>query len=105
MITHVAAFRWKDTVTEAQVAELTDAFRGLRERVPALVSYRFGADLGLHQANADYAVVAVLRDEEGVSAYLSDPAHVEIVKRYTKPMTATRTAVQFFSPPDTEVTD
>ncbi|WP_390623973.1 Dabb family protein [Fodinicola feengrottensis] len=48
----------------------------------------------MRDGNADFAVVAVLADEEGVRAYLDHPEHVRVVETRVKPIVATRSAVQ-----------
>lgn len=95
MIVHTVTFRWHQGVTAAQVDEFTAALSALPSQIPVLASYRFGPDLGLREANADYAVVAVVRNEDDVSTYLDHPAHVAVIRQYTQTMAASRSAVQF----------
>lgn len=104
MIMHAVSFRWREDVTSEQIDAFTTALSALPEQIPALVSYRFGPDLGLREGNADYAVVAVVRSPEDVTAYLGHPAHLNVVGHYTRVMAASRSAVQF-APPQTKGAD
>ncbi len=96
MIMHAVTFRWHDDVTEAQVKALTDALSALPDKIPVLLSYRFGRDLGQREGNGDYA--AALPDAESIPAYLDHPAHIDVVQRYTSKMIADRISVQFTLP-------
>jgi hypothetical protein len=98
MIMHAVSFRWHEHVSADQIEAFTTALAALPDRIPALVSYRFGPDLGLREGNADFAVVAEVRGQEGLSAYLDHPAHLAVVEQFTGVMAASRSAVQFALP-------
>jgi len=100
MILHSVSFRWRDGVTAEQIQGLTAALAQLPARIPVLLKYYFGPDLGLREGNADYAVIALLKNPEDVDAYVDHPAHVELSRRYTQVMAASRSAVQFALPDD-----
>ncbi|WP_235623968.1 Dabb family protein [Mycolicibacterium goodii] len=89
------SFRWHAGITAEQIAALTVALTALPSQIPVLLSYRFGPDLGLREGNADYAVVALLRNPRDVDTYLDHPAHIEVMRQYTRVMAAERSAVQF----------
>ncbi|WP_329091559.1 MULTISPECIES: Dabb family protein [unclassified Streptosporangium] len=95
MITHLAVFRWKNDVDPAQIAGLREALAELPDLIPALVTYRFGEDLGLREGNGDFGVMAVVADEADVSGYLDHPAHLRVVEKFTRVMAAQRITVQF----------
>ena len=98
MIMHTVSFRWHEHVSADQVEEFTAALAALPAQIPALVTYRFGPDLGLREGNADYAAVAVVHGEEELRGYLDHPAHLAVVEKYTRVMAASRYAVQFAIP-------
>ncbi|WP_460348441.1 Dabb family protein [Actinoallomurus acanthiterrae] len=91
----MAVFRWADDADPAQVAGLREALAELPTLIPALVTYRFGEDLGLRKGNGDFGVMAAVANEADVSAYLDHPAHLAVVEKYTSVMAADRTTVQF----------
>src|SRR3546814_613205 len=94
MILHLAAFRWKDDVTPADVAALTEALRAMAAAIPELRSYECGESLRLRPGGADYGVAAIVDDEAGLSAYLDSAAHVEVYDKHLGRMIAERSAVQ-----------
>ncbi|NYF09850.1 hypothetical protein HDC94_001006 [Leifsonia sp. AK011] len=94
MILHLATFRWKDDVTAADVADLTEALRDMAVGIPELSSYVCGESLGLRPGGADFGVAAIVADEPALSAYLDSPAHAAVYERLLGRMIAERAAVQ-----------
>lgn len=93
-ILHVAIFRWNDGVTDQQIDAFTDALIALRAKMPMLLSYRFGRDLGLRDGNFAYGVVAELESADMVDEYLDHALHQEFVRDFVVDMVAERRAVQ-----------
>jgi hypothetical protein len=50
--------------------------------------------MGLRPGTGDYAVVALVDDAEGLTAYLEHPAHVKAVTERLTPLVLSRQAVQ-----------
>ena len=94
MILHVVTFTFRDDVTDQQLDAVDEALGRLPSRIDALRSYSHGRDLGLRQGTVDYAVVALVDDEEGLITYLDHPEHVEAVRSAVTPLVLTRQAVQ-----------
>lgn len=93
-ILHIAMFRWRTGVGEAQVAAFEQALELLPEQVECLRSYRFGRDLGIREGNFDYGVVAELDSADEVDGYLDHPAHIRLIDEHVSRMLAERRAVQ-----------
>lgn len=94
MILHIAAFRWKDDVTEADVTALTDALTQMATQIPEIRSYSAGPNLHLRPAGADYGVAAILDDAAGLDAYLDHPLHLAVYEEHLGKMIGERAAVQ-----------
>ena len=94
MILHVATFRWKDEVTEADVTALTGALLDMAAGIPEIRSYAAGTNLHLRPAGSDYGVAAIVADAAGLDAYLDHPAHKAVYEKYIGWMLAERSAVQ-----------
>ncbi|WP_400994748.1 Dabb family protein [Agromyces sp. GXQ0307] len=94
MILHIATFRWKDDVTEADVADLTEALLDMASRIGEIRSYTAGPNLHLRPGGADYGVAALVDDAAGLDAYLDHPEHKAVYDRLLGRMIAERTAVQ-----------
>ena len=95
MIRHVVMFRWKPGVEEAHVAALTAAFQRLPGLIPQIVSYAYGADLGVAANNFDYAVTAEFASVDDFAAYRDHPEHQAVVQTFIAPHIEDRHAVQF----------
>jgi hypothetical protein len=93
-VRHVVLFRWKDDVTEKDLAELRRRLAALPEAIPELRAYSFGADLGINPGTADFAIVADTDDEQGHAAYRDHPQHREVVS-FISTLVAERQAVQY----------
>ncbi|QJU54122.1 Dabb family protein [Herbiconiux sp. KACC 21604] len=94
MILHIAAFRWKDDVTEADVSALTDALLEMAKGIPEIKSYTAGPNLHLRPAGSDYGVAAILDDAAGLDSYLDHPDHLAVYEKHLGRMIAERSAVQ-----------
>lgn len=94
MILHLATFRWKDHVTDADVERLTQALLAMAAEIPELISYVAGPNLHLRPGGMDYGVAAILARAEDLDAYLDHPAHQAVYAEHLGEMLAERTAVQ-----------
>ncbi len=94
MILHIAAFRWKDDVTEADVTALTEALLAMAAGIPEIKSYAAGPNLHLRPAGSDYGVAAIVDDQAGLDAYLDHPEHLAVYENHIGRMLAERAAVQ-----------
>jgi hypothetical protein len=95
MIRHVVMFRFEDSVTEAQIAELSSALDALPSSIPEIVAYRHGRDLGLAPTNFDYTVTADFADVGGYTTYRDHPEHRRFIAEHITGKVSERTAVQF----------
>lgn len=91
---HIALFRWKGDVTDAQVAEVERLLGVLPDAVPELRSYAFGRDAGISEGAFDFAVVADVDDEGGFVAYRDHPDH-QAALAVIRPLLADRAALQY----------
>ncbi|HUZ21852.1 MAG TPA: Dabb family protein [Acidimicrobiales bacterium] len=94
MILHMALFRWNEDVQPDDVAAVEAELAAFRPKVPQILDYHFGADLGLRDGNGDFAVLALVATPDDLHAYLDDPAHKELTARVLAPRIASRLALQ-----------
>ena len=97
MIRHVVTFRFEDSVTDAQIAALSDALDGLPSAIPEIVAYRHGRDLGIGATNFAYAVTADFADVDGYTTYRDHPEHQRVIAEHITGRVTERAAVQFES--------
>jgi hypothetical protein len=67
----------------------------LPSKIPCILSYRFGRDLGVIDGNADFAVVADFADQEGLATYANHPDHQAVIQNLVRPIMAQREAIQY----------
>lgn len=94
MILHIATFRFKDEVTEADITAVTEALMRMAGGIPEIRSYAVGPNLHLRPAGADFAVAAILDDAAGLEAYLDHPSHKAVYDEFLGWMIAERSAAQ-----------
>lgn len=95
MIRHCVTFRFADGTDPAAVEALQAALMALPETIADIRNYWCGADLGLRDTNADFAVVADFDDEAGFLNYSGHPAHLAVIRDHIEPIVSERQAVQF----------
>lgn len=101
MILHAALFTWKPEVGPEEVEAVTAALEEMASALPMLSGYRCGVNLRLRPSPADYAVVALVEDEDAVSAYLDSPEHAAVYEAHLAHMIESRQAVQLTVPDGT----
>lgn len=74
---HIVAFKYKTGTTEAQIKQVTDAFRELKNKIPGIVSFEHGVNNSTVGKNQGFTHVYVvtLRDVEARDAYIPHPEH------------------------------
>ena len=95
MIRHVVVMTWTAEATEEQKREAMSAVATLPPLMKGLLNYSFGADAGLADGNASFAIVADFEDVDSYLAYRTHPAHLEVINRAIAPISANRRAVQY----------
>lgn len=101
MILHAALFTWRPEVGPEEVEALTGALEEMATALPMLRGYRCGANLRLRPSPADYAVVALVADEDALAAYLDSSAHAAVYEAHLARMIDSRQAVQIPVPDGT----
>ena len=94
MILHVVTFTFRDDVSAGAIDAVDEALAQLPHIIDELRDYSYGRDMGLRPGTGDYAVVALVDDAEGLTAYLEHPAHVKAVTERLTPLVLSRQAVQ-----------
>lgn len=81
-VRHVVVFKYKPEATEAQIKEITDAFRNLKNKVPGIVDFETGVNNSPENLNQDFTHIYLLTFEnaEARDNYLPHPEHKEFGK-------------------------
>lgn len=75
MITHIAAFKFKDTFSDADRAQWRDLLLALPDQIDFVHSLEVGDDQLRGAKSWDAAVVATIDTIENVPAYINHPLH------------------------------
>jgi hypothetical protein len=94
MIRHVVVFSWLAETTAEQKQYVSSQIATLPAQMSGLRAYHFGADAGLAEGNADFAVVADFDSTDAYLAYRTHPAHLAVIEQAIRPITRQRLAVQ-----------
>lgn len=76
-VRHVVVFKYKPAATEAQIKQVTDAFRGLKGKIPGIVSFEHGINNSPEGKNQGFTHVYYMTFEDTKSrdTYLPHPEH------------------------------
>ena len=77
VIRHVVVFKYKATATEAQIAEVTGAFRALKDKVPGILSFEQGKNHSPEKLDQGFTNVYLVTFSSVAArdAYLPHPEH------------------------------
>jgi hypothetical protein len=95
MFRHVVLFTWTQDMTDEMERQFAAELRALAPTLPGVRSYQAGPDAGLVEGNFDFAVVADFDDADSYLSYRDNPAHQDIISRYSRPNTKARAAIQY----------
>ena len=82
-VRHVVVFKYKAGATEAQIAQVTTAFRGLKDRIPGIVAFEHGVNNSPEGKNLGFSHVYLMTftDAAARDAYLPHPDHQAFVEQ------------------------
>jgi hypothetical protein len=77
MLRHVVVFKFEPGTSEAQVGQVTDAFRALRERIPGIIGFEDGVNDSPEAKDQGFTHVFLVTfaDRAARDAYLPHPEH------------------------------
>ena len=76
-VRHVVVFKYKPNASEAQIKQITDAFRGLKSKIPGIVSFEHGINNSPEGKNQGFSHVyfVTFEDAKARDNYLPHPEH------------------------------
>jgi len=85
-VKHIVAFKFKEDATQQQVAEVTQAFKELKSKIPGIISFEEGANMSTEKLNKGFNHVYVLtfKDVASRDEYLPHPDHKKFGDLLTK---------------------
>ena len=84
MIKHVVFMKFKPSVTDEQIEELSRSLRALPGKIPEIREYSFGKDVMRSERSVDFAIVSAFTDLEALRRYSEHPEHQPVVSLVRK---------------------
>ncbi len=81
-VRHIVVFKYKDGATDNQIMQVTEAFRGLEDKVPGIVGFEDGVNNSPEGLNKGFTHVYMVtfKDAEARDEYLPHPKHEAFVE-------------------------
>ena len=95
MFRHVVMFRFADHVADDHAERLATELSALPAKIPEIISYRHGPDLGASEGTYDYVVVADFASPDDFLAYRQHPDHLAMIADCITGAVTERAAVQY----------
>jgi hypothetical protein len=76
-VRHMVVFKFKPSATPAQIQQVTDALRALKDRIPGIVSFEHGVNNSPEKKNLGFTHAYLITFESAAArdAYLPHPEH------------------------------
>ena len=76
-VRHMVVFKFKSDATPAQIQQVTDALRALKDKIPGIVSFEHGVNNSPEKKNLGFthAFLITFQDTAARDAYLPHPEH------------------------------
>ena len=81
LLRHVVMFKFKDSITEAQVEEVVEGFKALPKKIDAIHAFEFGTDVSVEgkAAGFTHCFLVTFLTEKDRETYLPHSAHKDFV--------------------------
>ncbi len=81
VLRHIVMYKFKDSLTPAEVQEVVDAFLQLPKKIDTVASLEHGTNVSQEgkSEGMTHVFVVTFADEAALNAYLKHPAHQEYV--------------------------
>ncbi len=79
MLKHVVFLKFKEGVTEEEIAALENGLAGLPARISEIKAFHSGRDVIHSERSYDFALVGDFENLEAMQRYQVNPAHVAVV--------------------------
>lgn len=78
---HVAIFRWKPNVTEADIDAALRDVAALQPKIPGIIEISCGKNVSQYSDGYTHVVLVRGENEAAIDAYRKHPDHVTVAKR------------------------
>ncbi len=92
---HIMLMNFNETAKTEQIEAAVAGLRTMPDRVPGILRYEVGLDLGLGDSNPDLGLVADFESESDWRSYLDHPAHLELIGNQIQAVKGSVTRIQY----------
>ncbi len=79
MLKHVVFLKFKEGITDTEIAALEKALGGLPAKIPEIKGFQFGRDIVRSERSYDFSLVSDFADLEAMKRYQVHPDHVPVI--------------------------
>ncbi|MDA3947401.1 MAG: Dabb family protein [Helicobacteraceae bacterium] len=79
MIVHIVMFTFKNENKAENITKAKEMLAALVEKIEPLLSMEVGVDFNGGERAMDLSLISTFETKEGLNAYATDPAHLEVV--------------------------
>jgi hypothetical protein len=79
MLKHIVFMKFKETVSEAEIADLEKSLGALPASIPEIKAYEFGKDILRTERSYDFGLVSAFDDVEAMKRYQVHPDHQMVI--------------------------
>ena len=94
MIVHIVMFDFKEEQKQEHIAKTKEMLEALVEKIEPLLSMEVGVDFNGSERAMDLSLISTFESKEGLKAYATHPAHLEVVA-FIKEVTAASKVVDY----------
>ena len=94
MLKHVVFMKFKEGITDAEIASLENALGGLSAKIPEIKGFQFGRDIVRSERSYDFCLVADFDNLEAMKRYQVHSDHLPVIAM-VKSLSAGILAVDF----------
>jgi len=79
MLKHVVFLKFKEGITDTEIATLEKALGGLPAKIPEIKGFQFGRDIVRSERSCDFSLVSDFDNLEAMKRYQVHPDHVPVI--------------------------
>jgi hypothetical protein len=79
MLKHVVFIKFKEGITDTEIATLEKALGGLPAKIPEIKGFQFGRDIVRSERSYDFSLVSDFDNLEAMKRYQLHPDHVPVI--------------------------
>ena len=81
MLKHIVMLKFKNSVSESDIAEVEKGLGGLPAVIPEIMKFEFGRDVLHSDRSYDFALVSKFENLDKVERYKVHPAHQKVLMK------------------------